>query len=315
MKTKILVVLLILVGLTLGGFFVYKNIFVPKEAYKGVWMPLLGASLIPGDYLPEGMKFFLREPVFSDLNKAAESGVNTLAFGVGYWVDEQGEMTMLPGTEEFFASFIENAHARGFKIWLIVELAHPVDEGGNPRVMPEEWLENTDLIENFKDGIIEIAKFAEEHGVEMFSPANEMYVNIGGERSREVLVEIKPRVDAVYSGKICLKGEWPGDQLSEYSCFGPGIKMVKNEKEREWLVNKIERSTKDKNIELIIGELYEGHDWQGTPPEEMKRGFEMALEAMEGKVSGVFILDIGRPTQLFPESFESTIKEFYTELE
>jgi hypothetical protein len=39
----------------------------------------------------------------------------------------------------------------------------------------------------------------------------------------------------------------------------------------------------------------------------------MALEAVEGKVSGVFILDTPRPTPLFPESFESVIKEFYSQ--
>ncbi len=202
------------------------------------------------------------------------------------------------------------------------EIVHEsvLEKGGGSelRIMPEELIENTDLIENFKDGIIEMAKFAEEHDVEMFSPSSEMYVNLdfekkGNERSRKLLVEIKPRLDAVYSGKICLRGEWPGDELSEYSCFGPGIGMIKNDEEREELVNKIEWSTKDKKIELIIGELYEGHDWEGMSPEEIKRGFEMALEVVEGKVSGVFILDTPRPTPLFPESFESTIKEFYTQ--
>lgn len=313
MKKTIPIIIIILIGLVAGGFFVWKNFFVPKEIYKGVWMGLLGASFLPNDYFPEEMQFFLREPVFSDLDKAEEAGIDTLAIGVTYWADKQGELKIPPKIKEFLTSFIENAHARGFKIWLIVELAHPVDEGGNPRVIPEEWLDNTDLIENFKDGIVEIAKFAEEHDVEMFSPANEMYVNIGGERSRKVLVEIKPRIDAIYSGKICLKGEWPGDQLSEYSCFGPTVKIPRNEQEKQNLINKIERATEDKKIELIIGELYEGHDWQDIPPEEIKRNFEMALEVMEGKVGGVFILDITRPTPLFPESFEKTIKEFYTQ--
>ncbi len=319
---KILIILIVLVSLGIGGFFIYKNIFVPEKdkpvevQYKGVWMALLGVTLLPSDYLPEEMEFFIREPIFSDLDKAEEAGIDTFAIGMGYWANEQGEVSMPPKIEELLVSFIENAHAKGFKIWLIAELAHPVDEGGNPRVIPEEWLDNTDLIENFKDAIIETAIFAEEHDVEMFSPANEMHVNIGGERSRKVLVEIKPRIDVVYGGKICLKGEWPGDQLSEYSCFGPTVKIPRNEQEKQNLINKIERSTKDKNIELMIGELYEGgSSWQDIPPEEIKRNFETALEVVEGKVNGVFILDITRPTPLFPESFEKTIKEFYLELE
>jgi len=314
LKLIILIASIILIGLGIGGFLVYKSFFVseiekteegkPVEMqYKGIWMPA-------------------PDPVFVDLDKAAEAGINTLAFQICYLVNDQGELRLPPEQKEFTISFIEEAHARGFKIWLNPEIVHEsvLDKGGGSelRIMSEELIENTNLIENFKDGIIEIAKLAEEHDVEIFSPSSEMYVNLdfekkGNERSRKLLVEIKPRLDAVYSGKICLRGEWPGDELSEYSCFGPGIGMIKNEEERKELVNKIEWSTKDKEIELIIGELYEGHDWEGMSPEEIKRGFEMALEAVEGKVSGVFILDTPRPTPLFPESFESTIKEFYAQ--
>ena len=62
----------------------------------------------------------------------------------------------------------------------------------------------------------------------------------------------------------------------------------------------------------MIGELWEGNDWQGSQ-EDAKRGFERALEIVKGKVSGVFIIDVGRITPLFPESYESVIKEFYTQ--
>ena len=89
--------------------------------------------------------------------------------------------------------------------------------------------------------------------------------------------------------------------------------MPKNQEEKTLLTERIEEKTKDKNIELMIGELWEGNDWQGGP-EDAKRNIEMGLEAAEGKVSGVFILDTGRDyIQLFPESFEDTIKEFYLE--
>lgn len=46
--------------------------------------------------------------------------------------------------------------------------------------------------------------------------------------------------------------------------------MIKNEEERDWLVKKIERATEDKKIELIIGELYEGHNWREMSLEEKK---------------------------------------------
>ena len=69
--------------------------------YKGVWMPTLGASVIPESYLPEnllpeGYDISIMEPVFSDLDKAEQSGINTLAFQMSYWADEQGELTMPP---------------------------------------------------------------------------------------------------------------------------------------------------------------------------------------------------------------------------
>lgn len=318
---KIIIILVALVSLTVGGFFVWKNFFAPKEIYKGVWMPALGASsLMSEGYLPEGLipkgyDISIMEPVFADLDKAEEAGINTLAFQIGYWVNEQGELSLLPGTREFFADFIDEAHSRGFKIWLNPEILHKVDSGGpsEMRRMPEEWIENTDLLENFKEAIVETAKFAEEHDVEIFSPSSEMHVNIGGNRNRKLLAEIKPRIDAVYTGKICLRGEWPGSDLSEYSCYGPTIDIPKTEEEKTLLTERIEEKTEDKDIELIMGELWEGNDWQGSP-EDAKRGFEMGLAAAEGKVSSVFILDTGRDyIQLFPESFEETIKEFYSQ--
>lgn len=56
------------------------------------------------------MKFLLREPVFSDLDKAAESGVNTLAIGMGYWANEQGEVSMPPKMKELLISFIRRGN-------------------------------------------------------------------------------------------------------------------------------------------------------------------------------------------------------------
>jgi len=264
-------------------------------------------------------------PVFVDLDKAVEAGINTLAFQLCYLVNDQGELRLIPGEKEFIASFIDEAHAKGLKIWLNPEIVHEsvLDKGRGPesqmlRTMSEEMIENTDLIENFKDGIIEMAKFAEEHDVEIFSPSSEMYVSLdfdtpGRPRSLKLIAEIKPKIDAVYSGKICLRGEWPRPEFSAYSCFGPGIGMPKNEEEKNELINQLDYNIRVNKKEIIIGELYEGHDWQGMSPEEIKRSFETALEAVEGKVSGVFILDVPRPTPLFPESFEDTIKEFYQE--
>jgi hypothetical protein len=319
MKTKILIILLILVGLSAGGFFLSKN-FIPREFYKGVWMPALGASVIPENYLPEGLvpegyDISIMEPVFADFDKAKRAGINTFATQMSYWADERGELTMPAEVKEFMASFIDRAHARGFKIWLNPEILHKIDRGSpsEMRMIPEEWLEKTDLLENYKLAIIETAKFAEEHDVEIFSPSSEMYVNIGRERSKRLIVDIKPEIEAVFSGKICLKAEWPIPEfLPHYSCFGPPVDMPKNEREKSDLVRHLDQE-REKKVELIVGELWEGNDWLGSQ-EEALRGFETALEIIKGKVSGVFILDSGRTYKpLFPESFEKVITEFYQE--
>lgn len=318
MKTKIIVVLIVLAGLSIGGYFLYKNFFAPREFYKGIWMPALGAShipenLLPDDLLPEGVDISVMEPVFADFDKAEEAGINTFATQMSYWADENGELTMPPSVKEFMASFIDQAHARGFKVWLNPEILHYVEKG-NPsemRQIPESWIENTDLIENFEAAIVETATFAEEHDVEIFSPSSEMYANIGRERSKRLIVDIKPKIEAVYSGKICLKAEWPIPEfLPHYSCFGPPVNMPKNEQEKNDLINHLEQE-REKNVELIVGEMWEGNDWSGTP-KEAKQGFEMALEAVKGRVNGIFILDTGRDyIQLFPESFDRVITEFY----
>ncbi len=308
-----------MISLGVGGFFVYKNYFAPKEFYKGVWMPSFGTSLIPDSYFSEGFDISLMQPVFSDLDKAEQSGINTLAFQMGYIVNEQGELSLFPGEKEFIASFIDEAHVKGFKIWLNPEiiLQSAIHRGDSTtRIMPEELIENTNLLKNFELAIVETAKFAEEHDVEIFSPSSEMYVSLdfdmpGRPRSLKLIADIKPQIDAVYSGKICLRGEWPKPEFSAYSCFGPGIGAPRSEAEKNKLIEQLDYNIRVNKKELIIGEIYEGSNWHGTP-EEAKRNIETALEIVKGKVSGVFILDIGSVTPRFSQSFESMIKGFYS---
>lgn len=277
--------------------------------YKGVWMPTLDYSLLHDTYDGQWIK-----PIFLDLDKAMESGIDTLAFSPVYWADEEGEISLLPGVKEPLVSFIENAKARGFKIWLVLEIVYPEEGAKRPtRVIPDELIENTDLMKNFDSAVIEWAKFAQEHDIEIFSPINEGDLNFGWERNKNWLVEIKPKIEAVYSGKICAKGEWPIPKLSSsYSCFGPTIEIPKNEEEKNNLINQIEEAKKQ-DIEFMMGEIFEGEEWQGTV-EDTKRGFAMAVEAGKGRANGFFILDVPRLTS-FDENLESMIKELYLELE
>ncbi len=319
LKLKTIIILIIaLVSLVIIGFFVWKKFFVPETEkteegyiYKGIGTPVLDYSFSQVSMLPGKPEDY--RPAMFDLDWVAESGINTLSFNVGLWANEQGEIGTLPGVKEPLISFIDEARARGFKIWLAGELLRPVIEGSpsEMRMIPEEMIENTDLMENFDSALIEWAKIAEEHNVEIFSPISEAHVNFGGERGKKWLAEIKPKIDAVYSGKICALGYWVIPELSSYSCFGPTIGVPKTEEEKNELINKIETELKKRDVELML-HLWEGNGWRGSQ-EEAKRGFEMAFEAGKGRVSGIFFLDFPRPTPVFPESFEDTIKEFYAE--
>ena len=153
-----------------------------------------------------------------------------------------------------------------------------------------------------------------------FSPLGEAYVKFGRERSKDWLAEIKPKIDAVYSGKICGRGEHPITELSSYSCFAPTIEIPKNEKERNELANRIAgwaKDAKQQKAELMLGEIWEGHDWQGTA-EDAKRSFAMAFEAGKGRVSGFFVLDVpplpGASGSLAFDDYESAVREFYTQV-
>lgn len=312
----IAIFLVIIIGIILAFFLIDKQ---EEFVYKGVWMPSFGTSSLiaeedlPENLIPEGYSTSILEPIFADLDKAEAAGINIFSFSLTYWVNESGEMSLPPGTKEFFGDFIEGAHARKFKIWLCPEVVHKM-ERGNPsemRRIPDEWIENTNFIENFKDAIVETAEFAEEHDVEIFSPSGEMFGNIGREKSKQVIVDVKSRVDEAYSGKICLRGEWALPEfVPYYSCFGRGIGAPRSEQEKQELINQLDQEI-NKGVEIIIGEIYEGADWQGTQ-EELKRNYEWALEAAKGRANGVLILDSGHTyRQIFPQDFETVVKEYY----
>ena len=148
LKVKKLIIYIVLIILGVVGFFVYKYFFASKEFYKGVWMPALGASVIPKEYLPksgllpEGVDISVMEPVFADFDKAKKAGINTFATQMSYWADENGELTMPPEVKEFMADFIDQAHEKGFKVWLNPEILHSIEKGSpsEMRQIPESWI-------------------------------------------------------------------------------------------------------------------------------------------------------------------------------
>lgn len=331
MRKLLFVILFVILLLVLIGLFFYINEYVyqekcpakilnrnisgEKEIYKGVYMPTLSGSSLREDYRPYSF----------NLDKAAENGINTLAFGPMFYANDKGEVWLVPETKEFLISFIKEAQSKGFRIWIILEIMFPEPDlsqkffRGGPGPIPKEILENTDFIQNLDSAVIEWAKIAGELKIDIFSPLNEADNKLGIEKRVSWLEEIKPKIEEVYSGKICLKGEWNTSAFNNsYSCFAPTIETPENEEEKDKLaitINNWAEDAKNRNLKFIIGEIWSGPGWKGR--EKSKKEYAMALETTKGKVDGVFVLD-GISPRFFPapaglEDFKCVVREFYAQ--
>lgn len=226
MKTKTLFVLIILIGLSVGGFFVWKNFFVPETEktreekteeeiyiYKGIWMP--GMLLIP-DYLA------------SNIQKLKDIGINAVFLaGLPALPESYFEKLpfppetlekikeILPIEKELLIADIQTAHRNGLKVVLTVGID------------PKPKMEEIDL-EDWNSKIIEYARLAEEYDVELFAPMaepgglfDEKDIGIWGQ-------EILLRVKEVYHGEVVWMGCGPGGEprseefLKELSEGPPG---------------------------------------------------------------------------------------------
>lgn len=186
MKTKILISLIILIGLGIGGFFVWKSISVPSEEkteeeayiYKGVWLPGINQN-----YLATNMQ------------KMNELGMNTVYLAIMIAQEEDDHLVGLD--KSHIIKDIQLAHENGMKVML------------TPQIYPKPRLEDKDL-EKLNSLIIEAAELAEEHNVELFTPLAEPETIISGNVKKwrkEILLKVKK----VYHGEIF--GSMPGISL------------------------------------------------------------------------------------------------------
>ena len=184
MKTKILIGIIILIGLGIGGFYIWKNIFAPEEEdlpaeeekteeeiyiYKGIWLP----------GIPEGW-------LASNIQKMKDMGMNTVSLAIMI-IQEEGNF--LVGLDKsYIINDIQTAHENGMKVIL------------TPIIYPKPRLEEKDL-EKLNTLIIEAAELAEEHDVEIFAPLAEPNTLLSGDVAKW-RQEILPMVRAVYHGDI-----------------------------------------------------------------------------------------------------------------
>jgi hypothetical protein len=217
MKTKIshhgrvslglIIILIVVVGLCMGGFLVYKNINAPKvekgivpapstqvRVYKGTWTPTL---------LSKNTK-----KLASDMKKLKELGMNTVFFQGAppqfeyclEGLDPDSKLVkkikeIIPIEKELMISNIQAAHRNGLKVALTMAKC----SGG---MELEDWMD----LEAWNSRVIELAKLAEEHEVELFAPMNEPEVLFGPSASATWGQDILPRIREVYHGEIIWKG-------------------------------------------------------------------------------------------------------------
>lgn len=348
MKTKILVILIILVALGVGGFFVYKNITTPKvekgivpapstqvRVYKGTWTPAL---LTENTY-----------KLASDMRKLKAMGINTVFFQVappqaehcleGVPPDSEVVKKMkkiLPIEKELMISNIQTAHKNGLKVALTMAKCMPKSK----EISLEAW----------NSRVVELAKLAEEHEVEFFAPMNEPEVLFGPSASATWGQEILPKIKEVYHGKIIWKGGAPGDiepdpgnpNLTNFSGYdylgftlgigsGPGtLEMFSRNIDNE-LDTMLSLAERDNCEGVMISEFYgrlpgawEEREWN---EEKEARAHEIVLEkgSKYDEVVGFFVLDFlelsffgedlpGLPGPEESSKTEEVIRRWFTEI-
>ncbi len=342
MKTKIphqgwvslwlITALIIIVGLGVGGFFVWKNVYDSKEEviYKGIWDPVLG--LEDEDYLA------------SNAQKLKGLGINTIFIAALPPIAEpeferleeifspelvERVKEVIPNEKEFLIETIQTAHRNGFRVALTV---------GDPPVK-----ENVDM-EALNLRIVEVAKIAEEYDVELFSPLNEPEMIFSGTRNvgpwrQEILHKVKE----VYHGDITWNGAFPGfpdkesiaktaDQppgdFAGYDYIGFGTMLMSTqtldkfaervEGAMDFMLAKAERDGVKGVMITEFGVLMNG-SWS---EEEVARAYEIVLEKGKDRgVAGYFafrfdFLEVDLPGLFIKENLKTqeVIKKYFTEI-
>lgn len=203
MSIKTLIILIILIGLCIGGFFVWKNFFVPEKEkteeeteeevyiYKGIWLPGLSYRT-----------HFSENWLASNIEKMKDLGMNTV-YLAAMFIQEDGNPLAGINTSQIVKD-IQVAHDNGMKIML------------NTHFHPKPKLEEKDL-EKLDSLIVEVARIAQEYDVGLFAPLSEPETILLVD-SRKWGQEILPKVKQVYHGEVF----WDG-------AFGPPDKPVTEE--------------------------------------------------------------------------------------
>jgi len=208
--------------------------------------------------------------------------------------------------KELLVANIQTAHRNGLKVVLTTGFMPPYPKAAD-----------LDL-EDLNSKIIDLAKLAEEYGVEFFSPLNEPDC-IFWENTARWGQEILPRIREVYHGEIIWKGaifcfidimrpppdaeaseqsgEWPTDFSGyDYIGFSMSPRAGMTLEEYPQFVDNVLNATlawaeRDNCKGVMVTEFgtWEWEPWHSE--EDVARPHEIVLERGENKVVGFFVLD------------------------
>jgi hypothetical protein len=341
MKTKILAILIVLIVLGVGGFFIYKNISVPESEKEVVPAPATQVRVYKGIWTPVSLTNNPRK-LNSDMQKLKNIGMNTIFLPAAppqverclEGQDPNSKLAkklkkILPIHKEIMIANIQAAHRNGLRVGLAMTACFPAAES----ITLEEW--NAQVIEN--------AKLAEKYGVELFAPMNEPEALFGPSASATWGQEILPKIREVYHGLVVWKGASIGDVESgptnysgyDYIGFSVGIGSVVKTLEEfpqnvEYALDTfLKFAQRDKCQGVMITEFYGRlpYIWEERAWNEEKeaRVNEIILEKGKGRVVGFFALDflglslLGDDIPRMPDPKKSlktqeVIKRYFTEI-
>jgi len=340
---KILIILLVLIGLSIGGFFVYKNITAPKVEKGVVPAPSTEVRVYKGTWTPSLLTKNTNKLV-SDMQKLKDMGINTVFFqGAPPQVEHCLEglpsdsklvkimKEIIPIQKELMISNIQTAHKNGLKVGLTMAKCMPKSK----EISVEAW--------NAK--VIEYAKLAEEHEVELFAPMNEPEVLFGPSASATWGQEILPRIKEVYHGEVIWKGASVGDiqpapmpepAPTNYSGYdylgftisrGLGMTLEEFSQRVDYVLDTfLSFAERDGVKGVMISEFYGTSMRELAWSEELDvRAHEIILEKGKDKVDGFFALDFlglsffgeeipGLPAPEKTLKTQEVIRRYFTEI-
>ena len=261
------------------------------------------------------------------------AGANFIYFKVWYALDDEANIKpalhtgsyVTPCTQDELENqarkIISLARNYGFKIFLVpflwrsdVKLDAPLEEKTKIFVVRPEY--KSKFFEQLSKVVSQIASFAEENGVEMFTPVCELHRYIGYEESSTWHQMVLPKLREKYSGKLVIcdqdymsdyfaknieAGLIPMFNYSGYDYIGLIINPsgTRSWEELERVVNETLKYANDLRKKFRVGVIISNVGTLGsaewmldeTPSDWSKaraKFFEVVLRLSTGKVDGVF---------------------------